>query len=68
MTDHLPILTELDLSATPAAGKAMHNFREVEWDKFNKVLDKHLTREHTPENIINQQQLDDCCNKLIEAI
>ena len=38
-TDHLPILTKLDLLVSEAPPKALHNFREVDWDQFRNTLE-----------------------------
>jgi endonuclease/exonuclease/phosphatase family metal-dependent hydrolase len=41
-TDHLPILTKLDLATEMTEEKTTHNFRDVDWRKFNKELEKQL--------------------------
>jgi hypothetical protein len=40
--DHLPIITELELTITEAPKTALHNFRDIDWDEFKPVLEKHL--------------------------
>jgi exonuclease III len=40
--DHLPVITELNLGTSGVSKTDIHNFREVEWDKFKEYLDKHL--------------------------
>jgi exonuclease III len=34
-TDHLPILTRLDLATTISEASVTHNFRDVDWEEFN---------------------------------
>jgi len=41
-TDHLPILTELDLAVNILEDEPIPNFREVDWDDFRKALSMHL--------------------------
>jgi len=43
-TDHLPILTELNLKADVAPEEEIHNFREVDWDEFRKELSTQLDK------------------------
>ena len=60
-TDHLPILTELNLSAEIRPIEPIPNFREVDWDDFGKALEKSL-KELPPEGRIKMQsQLDQSC-------
>ncbi len=39
-TDHLPIITKLDLATPIMEESAMHNFREVDWEQFSKRLER----------------------------
>ena len=39
LTDHLPIITVLDLEIEPAADTPFTNFREVDWDEFRLALE-----------------------------
>ena len=41
-TDHLPILTKLDLATALTAETNTHNFRDVDWTEFNKELRNRL--------------------------
>ena len=43
-TDHLSILTELNIEANTNKEKQMPNFRKVNWDEFGKSLDVKLLR------------------------
>ena len=42
LTDHLPIITLLDLLVEPAAKTPYPNFREVDWEEFKTTLDTQL--------------------------
>ena len=50
-TDHLPILTKLDLATPIAEESAIHNFRDVDWEQFNKGLERQLARLRHAEKI-----------------
>jgi len=67
-TDHLPILTELNLVVNILEVDPIPNFREVDWDKFRKALSAHLEATDWSSAIICQRQLDERCAKLTEAI
>jgi len=66
--DHLPILTELNLAVNILEVDPIPNFREVDWDKFCKVLSVHLEVTDQSLAITCQRQLDKRCAKLTEAI
>ena len=68
MTDHLPIITELDLNIGPATENPITNYREVDWDEFRKVLEVQLSKLPLPQVIRTQRQLDACCETLTDAI
>lgn len=66
-TDHVPVLTELNLGLVTNEVRPLPNFRDVDWDEFRKALAINLGLE--PEGqIINQRQLDVRCTNLTEAI
>ena len=67
-TDHLPILTKLDLTAAIAPPKTMHNFKQVDWKQFRETLDQQLARLDPPGLINTQAQLDKACDNLTNAI
>jgi len=67
-TDHLPILTELNLKVDVAPEEEIHNFREVDWDEFRKELSTQLDKLPPPAPIVNQRQLDTACDNLTIAI
>jgi len=67
-TDHLPILTELNLATDILEVNPIPNFREVDWDEFQKALSVHLEAVEREVAITTQRQLDERCAKLTEAI
>jgi len=69
-TDHLPIITTLDLSFYPTNPDTHFNFKQADWDKFeNMVKDK---MENSP--LLNspafntEQELEDAVNKLFKIL
>ena len=68
LTDHLLILTLLDLLVEPAAETPYPNFREVDWEEFQMTLETQPLRLPPPEQILTQHQLDTSCEVLISAI
>ncbi|KAH9960258.1 hypothetical protein BC827DRAFT_1133412 [Russula dissimulans] len=66
--DHLPILTELNLTAAVAHNPPTPNFRDVNWEDFRKVLKGNLMAHPSPPEISNQRQLDLACENLTKAI
>jgi exonuclease III len=67
-TDHLPIVTELNLEAALAKEISIHNFREVDWEQFRAALNSKLCQQQPPKIIKKQEDLDAECLKLITAI
>ena len=67
-TDHLPILTEIDLAADIVLVEDTSNFQDINWDKFHKELSAQLANLPWPVLIDNQIQLERCCESLMKAI
>ena len=67
-TDHLPILTVLDLDLTRTPSNAPRNFRNVDWEEFDKELESKLDRLPPPTRIQTQGELDEACRELTTAI
>ena len=67
-TDHLPILTELNLEVAMVEQKSSYNFRDVNWEEFKEELKQQLDQLTAPENIRNQGQVDRSCAALTEAL
>ena len=68
LTDHLPIVTILNLLIEPAAEAPYPNFREVDWEEFRMSLENQLLGLPPLEKILNQHQLDISCETLTSAI
>jgi exonuclease III len=67
-TDHLPIVTELDLEAAISKNDAMHNFREIDWEQFRTSLSGRLHALQPPGPITSQEELDNECSNLTTVI
>jgi len=67
-TDHLPILTEMDLAADIVPVEDISNFRDVDWDEFRKELSVQLANLPQPAPIDKQEHLESCCESLTKAI
>jgi ribonuclease HI/exonuclease III len=67
-TDHLPIVTELDLEAVITKSDPLHNFRDIDWEQFRSALSGRLSSLQPPRPIIRQEELDAECSSITEAI
>ena len=67
-TDHLPILTELNLKADIMEDAEILNYRNVDWGDFRKKLSVKLVDLAPPAPIASQRQLNDSCASLTKAI
>ena len=67
-TDHLLILTKVDLAIAKALVKSTTNFRNIEWDKFKRTLREKLETLGDPRAIRSQGELDTECSRLTEAL
>ena len=67
-TDHLPIITALNLMLAEVPTTMTRNFRDVDWERFREKLEAHLVKLGVPNWINNQTQLDNACEKVMLAI
>ena len=67
-TDHLPIITALDLTLAEAPPSTARNFRDVDWDHFRETLGTRLATLGVPNWIKTQAQMDNACEKVTLAI
>jgi ribonuclease HI len=67
-TDHVPIVTTLNLYITRTPPRSYANFREVDWDKFREDLKTQLSEAPPPEPITSHQSLYEECDKLTKAL
>lgn len=67
-TDHLPVLTALNLEIPIAQPANIRNYREVDWGEFRESLTNHLDKLDNAKQITNQEQLNVSCDALTRAI
>ena len=67
-TDHLPILTTLDLNLTKIPTTPTRNFRNVDWESFEKTLTTKLDRMGPPSRIRTPREIENACRMLTEAL
>ena len=67
-TDHLPIITKLDLALAKAPTKSITNFRNVDWEKFRNTLERQLRTLGLPRALRNQGELDAECSQLTNTL
>ncbi|KAH9064434.1 hypothetical protein EDB87DRAFT_1551013, partial [Lactarius vividus] len=67
-TDHLPIVTVLDLDLSKAPPKTTRNFKEVDWKRFTNMLKSKLDNLGLPSLIHTQAFLNRECVNLTKAI
>ena len=67
-TDHLPIITKLNLAAQVTPPRTTRNFRNVNWEQFQEALERRLVRISPPLPINTQPQLDKACADLTKAL
>lgn len=66
--DHLPIITELDLTLSRAYSNTRPNFREASWPTFNEHLCQRLTSLPPLVCIASQEQFNQAVNNLSQAL
>lgn len=62
-TDHLPILTTLDLKVARVPTNPPKNFRNVDWEAFEKALSKNLETTGPKTYICTTGELQTTCEK-----
>lgn len=67
-TDHVPIVTRVDASLGRNKTTKTHNFRNVDWDEFRKVMEAQLTGLGFPRRLANQIEVTRECDRLTKAI
>ena len=67
-TDHLPVITKLNIEIPITQPPPTRNFREVDWGEFRDHLSNCLVRTHNPEQITSQDQINVSCDELTQAI
>lgn len=67
-TDHLPIITTLNLAIPISPPTTFRNFRDVDWSEFHDNLSGRLSSLDAPSPIRNQERLNASCDTLTETI
>jgi ribonuclease HI/exonuclease III len=67
-TDHVPIVTELDLEVAKKVFVPTKKFREANWDNFREVLTHHLARIPAPKELKNQEELSKAVTDLLDVL
>ena len=67
-TDHLPILSKLDIPITRSTPRPSRNFRGTNWDEFSKHLDATLSSYPPPKRILSHSQFRTALNTLNSSI
>jgi len=67
-TDHMPILTTLDISMPKKDKGVCRNFREADWDKFRKELEAQLCLIPDPCTLLDEVQFRRAIDDLTKAL
>jgi len=67
-TDHLQVLTKLDMSLTAVSVLPAQNYREVDWKKFNTKLKSELEQIGPPWKLATKDELQRAAEGLEEAL
>ncbi|TFK16595.1 hypothetical protein FA15DRAFT_547792, partial [Coprinopsis marcescibilis] len=57
-TDHLPIITEIDLTTERTKEEDKRDFRETDWDEFREKLEKKVEERMGKERIENEDEFE----------
>ena len=67
-TDHVPVLTTLDISVPKAEEERRNNFRNTDWDKFRSELEAQLCLIPGPCALTNESQYQRAIEELTTAL
>ena len=67
-TDHVPILSILDLEIPRATTTTAYNYREVDWDKLNDSLQSHLHKVPPPAELTSIDDFQTAARNLTKAL
>ena len=67
-TDHVPILTMLDISVPKVEEEGHRNFRTTDWDRFRQELEAQLGLIPGPCTLINESQFQKAVDNLTVAL
>ncbi len=66
-TDHIPIISQLDITLGRTLEQKTNNFRDINWDDFCKTLEERMSKFGIPKRIGSQETLNHECDKLTSA-
>ena len=67
-TDHIPIITILDMSTPESVNTPSWNYRAVDWQQFNSVLGKELQKIDPPRVIATKEEFQRAAKQFDEAL
>ena len=67
-TDHIPIISQLDVTLGRTLEQKTNNFRDINWDNFRKTLEERMSKFGIPKRIGSQETLNCECDKLTMAL
>jgi len=67
-TDHVPILSTLDLDIPRATVTTSYNYRDVDWEKFSTHIEERLQRIPPPQPIIDLDSFRTAAKDLATAL
>ncbi|KIJ06408.1 hypothetical protein PAXINDRAFT_24238, partial [Paxillus involutus ATCC 200175] len=68
LTDHVPILTVLDLEIQRTSIKRMRNFKDVDWKEFQKTLKNKLAKYPPTQPIVTDTELQTTAEGFTKAV
>ena len=67
-TDHVPILSILELETPKIKPQSKHNFCQMDWKEFNEVLERELTKYLTTDPIVTDREFQHITTVITKAI
>ena len=67
-TDHIPIVTKLDISLGRTLETTTNNYRNVDWEKYRENLQRKIQEFRVPNKIRDQVALNRECEQLTRAL
>lgn len=67
-TDHVPIITVIDINMMKAPTQIARNFKDIDWETFRDILKEKTDKLGLPGCIRSQHALNHACEKLTRAL
>lgn len=67
-TDHVPILSILEMEIPHTTTTVTNNYREVDWEKFNESLATHLQLIPPPAELTNREEFQTVAQNLFKTL